>query len=37
MAMVGMLSGLMPTQAGLFLAAQANTTSQMVLALLRDT
>ncbi len=36
MAVVSMLAGLAPTQAGIFLAAQANTTSDTVLALLSD-
>ncbi len=36
MAMIGMLAGLDPTHAGTFLAAQANTTSGAVLALLSD-
>ncbi len=36
MAMVGMLAGLAPTHAGIFLAAQANATSDTVLALLSD-
>jgi len=35
-AMVAMLAGMMPANAGLFLAAQANATSDTVLALLND-
>jgi len=36
MAMIGMLAGLAPTHAGIFLAAQANTTRDAVLTLLND-